>query len=267
MAWRQLLTMDALSGVCPSDLLLLLRLLRPSLGCGLGQGGMLVFGTWRWRDVGDGSGGKKSWNQGFFSPRRNPRPYDTQQACSALSLLWARGLEGGYCYAQLPTLHVLILANMFSASSRRNFRWNPSRAARHGFYAMMTHVLSFPIQARGIVQRNLEEVPRSILPVRLLSCHYRMDLLPLGISGTLGSNSDTLGSDSGTFISVHVLTASRLISPSRFMFSVLCLTTYVLCFTASLGTSGTFTSELRSVLVYIACLVLVNYSVCKLLSL
>ena len=45
-----------------------------------------------------------------------------------------------------------------------------------------------------------------------------MDLLPLGISGTLGSVSDTLGSDSGTFISVHVLTASRLISPSRFMF-------------------------------------------------
>ena len=134
----------------------------------------------------------------------------------------------------------------------------------YGFFAMMTHLLSFPIQARGVVQRNLEEVPRSILPVRLLSCHYRMDLLPLGISGTLGSDSDTLGSDSGTFISVHVLTASCLISPSRFMFSVLCLTTYVLCFTASLGTSGTFTSELRSVLVYIARLVLVNYSVRKL---
>ena len=134
----------------------------------------------------------------------------------------------------------------------------------YGFSAMMTLVLSFPIQARDVVQWNLEEVPRSILPVRLLSCHYRMDLLPLGISGTLGSDSDTLGSDSGTFISVHVLTASRLISPSRFMFSVLCLTTYVLCFTASLGTSGTFTSELRSVLVYIARLVLVNYSVRKL---
>ena len=55
-----------------------------------------------------------------------------------------------------------------------------------------------------------------------------------------------------------------LISPSRSMFSVLCLTMYVLCFTASLGTSGTFTSELRSVLVYIARLVLVNYSVRKL---
>ena len=48
------------------------------------------------------------------------------------------------------------------------------------------------------------------------------------------------------------------------MFSVLCFTTYVLCLTASLGTSGTFTSELRSVLVYIARLVLVNYSVRKL---
>ena len=78
----------------------------------------------------------------------------------------------------------------------------------YGFSAMMTHVLSFPIQARGVVQRNLEEVPRSILLVRLLSYHYRMDLLPLGISGTLGSVSDTLGSDSGTFISIHVFTAS-----------------------------------------------------------
>ena len=127
----------------------------------------------------------------------------------------------------------------------------------YGFSAMMTHVLSFSIQARDIVQRNLKEVPRSILPVRLLSYHYRMDLLPLGISGTLGS-------DSSTFVSVHVLTASSLISPSRYMFSVLCFTTYVLCLTASLGTSGTFTSELRSVLVYIARLVLVNYSVRKL---
>ena len=71
----------------------------------------------------------------------------------------------------------------------------------YGFSAMMTLVLSFPIQARDVVQRNLEEVPRSILPVHLLSGHYRMDLLPLGISGTLGS-------DSGTFVSVHVFTAS-----------------------------------------------------------
>ena len=76
------------------------------------------------------------------------------------------------------------------------------------FSAMMTHVLSFPIQARDVVQRNLKEVPRSILLVRLLSYHYRMDLLPLGISGTLGSVSDTLGSDSGTFVSIHVFTAS-----------------------------------------------------------
>ena len=78
----------------------------------------------------------------------------------------------------------------------------------YGFSAMMTRVLSFPIQARDVVQRNLEEVPRSFLSVRLLSYHYHMDLLLLGISGTLGSVSDTLGSDSGTFTSVHVFTTS-----------------------------------------------------------
>ena len=69
-------------------------------------------------------------------------------------------------------------------------------------------LLSFSIQARSVVQQNLLEVPCSILSVHLLSCHYRMDLLPLDISGTLGSVSDTLGSDSGAFVSVHVFTTS-----------------------------------------------------------
>ena len=78
----------------------------------------------------------------------------------------------------------------------------------YGFSAMMTHVLNFPIQACGVVQQNLEEVPHPILSVRLLSYLYRIDLLPLGISSTLGSVSDTLGSDSGTFVSIHVFTAS-----------------------------------------------------------
>ena len=75
-----------------------------------------------------------------------------------------------HCYAHdLPTPYAYTFADILSASYR-NFRGTSGMSMSvYGFSAMMTHVLSFPIQALDVVQRNLEEVPRSIPPVRSLS--------------------------------------------------------------------------------------------------
>ena len=158
-------------------------------------------------------------------------------------------------------LHVLILANMFSASSRRNFRWNPSRAARHGFYAMMTLVLSFPILSYHAADGSVGSSDRNSLPLLwfvptlvLLSCpsfvHRPVHLFTYGV--TPSWHFRYLGLRPRYLSSVHLLTAlywSSLIPYLCPMPTFLCLATLCLMCTASIGLAGIVFPDAYSVLV------------------